>query len=35
MDENEKEIIQNADERDYREAILSIIRGDKIGRAHV
>lgn len=28
MDENEKEIIQNADERDYREAILSIIRGD-------
>ena len=28
MGENEKEIIQNADERDYREAILSIIRGD-------
>ena len=26
--ENEKEILANSDERDYREAILSIIRGD-------
>lgn len=28
MNENEKETLQNGDERDYREAILSIIRGD-------
>ncbi len=28
MNENENEITQSADERDYREAILSIIRGD-------